>query len=117
MAVIPGRLAVPRMQTFAQAWWWLLRCLLRVESGHPVRQGGSEFKTFGHSTRLNQIKGLRFPKHTTEIDRESCQVGVRLPQSRENPCRRQVRSGSIPAVAAAVALPPLGVDGCRWQFP
>jgi hypothetical protein len=36
MAVIPGRLAVPRMQTFAQAWWQLLRCLLRAESGHSV---------------------------------------------------------------------------------
>jgi hypothetical protein len=27
------------------------------------------------------------------------------------------RFGSNPAVAAAVALPPLGADGCRWQSP
>ena len=32
MAVVLGRLAVARMQTFVQVWWWLLRCLLRVES-------------------------------------------------------------------------------------
>jgi hypothetical protein len=31
-AVVPGGLPVARMQTFAQAWWWLVRCLLRVEA-------------------------------------------------------------------------------------
>jgi hypothetical protein len=31
MAVVLGRLAVARMQTFVQVWWWLLRCLLRVD--------------------------------------------------------------------------------------
>jgi hypothetical protein len=31
MAVVPGRLAVARMQTFAEVWWQLLRCLLRVD--------------------------------------------------------------------------------------
>jgi hypothetical protein len=30
MAVVLGRLAVARMQTFVQVRWWLLRCLLRV---------------------------------------------------------------------------------------
>jgi hypothetical protein len=31
MAVVPGRLAVARMQTFAEVWWQLLKCLLRVD--------------------------------------------------------------------------------------
>jgi hypothetical protein len=30
IAVVPGRFAVTRMQTFAQVWWQLLRCPLRV---------------------------------------------------------------------------------------
>jgi hypothetical protein len=40
IAVVPGRFAVTRMQTFTQVWWYLLGCLLRVEcrrSGYGSR--------------------------------------------------------------------------------
>ena len=30
ISVVPGRLSVARMQTIAEVWLWLLRCLLRV---------------------------------------------------------------------------------------
>jgi hypothetical protein len=40
MAVVQGCLTVTRLQTFAEVWWWLLRCLLGVVS--DLRRDASE---------------------------------------------------------------------------